>query len=218
MIDASLIDLPWATLVTLASGYIGYFIANVGLKDHHKAIDITFATLVFSLLPTLAYALVLLTCTSLLATYISTVSAVVIAVATGAFWRKKGRKWMYLLLRKYNISWSDSTSSAWQQMFGMTDYVVTEVIVILKDGSELRSLLPGDFEAEPNGSFALGTNGDVIIYATHHRLSASKNWVEYPDVNDATLGALATWIPSGQIASLKLRRVHVDSIPDPSDS
>ncbi|EAP1480041.1 hypothetical protein JMI38_001817 [Salmonella enterica] len=25
MIDASLINLPWATLVTLASGYIGYF-------------------------------------------------------------------------------------------------------------------------------------------------------------------------------------------------
>lgn len=29
VIDASLINLPWATLVTLASGYIGYFIAKL---------------------------------------------------------------------------------------------------------------------------------------------------------------------------------------------
>ena len=32
MIDASLLDLPWATLVTLASGYIGYFMAMYALN------------------------------------------------------------------------------------------------------------------------------------------------------------------------------------------
>lgn len=55
MIDASLINLPWATLVTLASGYIGYFIANVGLKDQHKPIDITFSTLIFGLFAAMVY-------------------------------------------------------------------------------------------------------------------------------------------------------------------
>ncbi|MCZ5725913.1 hypothetical protein O5282_26815 [Escherichia coli] len=42
MFDASLLNLPWATLVTLTSGYIGHFIANVGLKNHHKPIEVTF--------------------------------------------------------------------------------------------------------------------------------------------------------------------------------
>ncbi|STF36571.1 Uncharacterised protein [Escherichia coli] len=47
MFDVSLLNLPWATLVTLTSGYIGYFIANVGLKDHHKPIEVTFSSLIF---------------------------------------------------------------------------------------------------------------------------------------------------------------------------
>ncbi|MFS1538303.1 MAG: hypothetical protein ACL7BU_05945 [Candidatus Phlomobacter fragariae] len=46
MLDSTLLDLSWATLVTLASGYIRYFIANVGLKEHHKPIDILFTTLI----------------------------------------------------------------------------------------------------------------------------------------------------------------------------
>ncbi|PAV05486.1 hypothetical protein CBG25_06330 [Arsenophonus sp. ENCA] len=59
MLDLTLLDLPWATLVTLTSGYISYFIANVGLKEHNKPIDIVFSTLIFSLLPTAIYHLTL---------------------------------------------------------------------------------------------------------------------------------------------------------------
>ncbi len=39
----------------LLSGYISYFITNVGLKDHHELIDIFFSTLIFTLLPTAIY-------------------------------------------------------------------------------------------------------------------------------------------------------------------
>lgn len=55
MFDVSLLNLPWATLVTLTSGYIGYFIANVGLKDHHKPIEVTFSSLIFGLTAMMAY-------------------------------------------------------------------------------------------------------------------------------------------------------------------
>lgn len=58
---------------------------------------------------------------------------------------------MYAFLRKHNISWSDATHSAWQQMFGLTNYRVTELFVVLKDGSGLLSRLPGRFEGLPNG-------------------------------------------------------------------
>lgn len=46
MLNGDLLNLPWATLVTLASGYIGYFIANVGVNEHHKTRDVTFTMLV----------------------------------------------------------------------------------------------------------------------------------------------------------------------------
>ncbi|EEI9429493.1 hypothetical protein RDB90_004333 [Salmonella enterica] len=214
MIDANLINLPWATLVTLASGYIGYFIANVGLKDHHKTVDITFATLVFSLLPTLGYTLISMICTGFFTTYASTTSAVVIAVVTGALWRICGRKWMYGILRALNISWSDNTNSAWQQMFGLTDYRCTELFVILKDGSGLQSRPLSRFEGLPNGPFTLGNSGDVILYVTHTSEPDSDDWIEFEEVIHKSWGALATYIPADQIAKVEIRRNPVKPLPD----
>ncbi|HGB3471631.1 TPA: hypothetical protein ACIVB1_001921 [Salmonella enterica subsp. diarizonae serovar 61:l,v:z35] len=210
MIDASLINLPWATLVTLASGYIGYFIANVGLKDHHKPIDITFSTLIFGLFAAMVYQAFVWTGWG---EYLATLLAVLYAFANGAWWRKYGRKWMYKFLRDHDISWSDSTSSAWQQMFGIIDYRCTELFIILKDGSGLRSSPLGRFEGLPNGPFTLGNNGDVILYVTHTSSSDSEDWIEYEAVIHHSWGDLATWIPADQIARVEVRRVKANSLP-----
>ncbi|HAT1684264.1 TPA: hypothetical protein I8Y21_005042 [Klebsiella oxytoca] len=206
MIDASLIDLPWATLVTLASGYIGYFIANVGLKDHHKPIDITFSTLIFGLFAAMVYQAFIW---KGYGEYLATFSAVTTALINGACWRKYLRKFMYLILRKLDISWSDSTSSAWQQMFGLTDYRCTELFVILKDGSGLRSSPLVNFERLANGPFCLGNSGDIILYITHYKPADRENWVEYdPEaVAHKSWGALASWVPADQIARVEIRRV-----------
>ncbi|MGL9721770.1 hypothetical protein [Symbiopectobacterium sp.] len=203
MLDSTLLDLPWATLVTLASGYISYFIANVGLKEHHKPIDIFFFTLIFSLLPTAIYHVTLWGGVN---AYAATLPPVLLALPLGALWRKYGRKRLYAFLRKHNISWSDSTHSAWQQMFGLTDYRVTELFVVLNDGSGLLSRLPGRFEGLPNGPFTLGNKGDVILYVTHRSPASSDKWVEYGDVIHQDYGALATYIPADQIARIDIRR------------
>lgn len=211
MIDANLINLPWATLVTLASGYIGYFIANVGLKDHHKPIDITFSTLIFGLFAAMVYQAFVWAGWG---EYLAALLAVAYAFANGAWWRKYGRKWMYKFLRDHDISWSDGTSSAWQQMFDHIDYRVTEFYVIMKDGSGLLSRLPGDFEDLPAGPFALGNSGDIILYATHHSPADSEEWIKYDDVVDSSWGALATYIPAEQIARIDIRRRKVDHEAD----
>jgi len=211
MIDASLLDLPWATLVTLASGYVGYFIANVGLKDHHKNVDITFSTLVFGLFSATAYGAF-----PSHAVYWSTLVALATAMITGAIWRKYGRKWMYQIMRALNISWSDGTNSAWQQVFGQIGYRTTEVFVILKDGSGLLSRNLARFEGLPNGPFALGNTGDVILYVTHHSAPDSDDWHEFAGVIDDDWGALATYIPADQIARVEIRRTGVKAASTPS--
>ncbi|BAN99671.1 hypothetical protein E05_49050 [Plautia stali symbiont] len=91
-------------------------------------------------------------------------------------------------------------------MFGLTDYRVTEVFVVLKDGSGLLSRLPGRFEGLPNGPFTLGNNGDVILYVTHRSSANSDDWVEYGDVIHQDYGALATYIPADQITRIDIRR------------
>lgn len=143
MFDVSLLNLPWATLVTLTSGYIGYFIANVGLKDHHKPIEVTFSSLIFGLTAMMAYQAVMW---AGLNAWLAT-PALLCAVTCGAWWRRYGRKWMYRLLWNNDISWSDNTSSAWQAMFDQTGFSVTEVRVILRDGSGMMSRLPGTLKS-----------------------------------------------------------------------
>src|ERR1700754_4140002 len=84
-----LLNLPWATLLTLACGYTGYYIANVGIRDHHKAIDVTFSTLVFGFFSAFLYS-VLRRYTSI---DILSVSAAtfVFAIALGGIWSLYGR-------------------------------------------------------------------------------------------------------------------------------
>ncbi|MFI8017642.1 hypothetical protein ACIF2R_01525 [Serratia marcescens] len=203
MFDSSLLNLPWATLVTLASGYIGYFIANVGLKDQHKTVDVTFSTLVFGLLSALAYDAAIH-----FGIYMATSTAVVIALASGALWRKYGRKSLYWTLRRSDVSWSDSTNSAWQQMFGHTDYRVYEVTVYLKSGTVLLSRNVAQFEGLPNGPCTFGNQGDIIIYVTHRRLASTPGWKEDKAVNNEIYGAAATYIPVDQISRLEIRRAR----------
>lgn len=203
MFDKSLLDLPWPTLVTLAAGYIGYFVANVGVKDQHKAVDITFTALVFGLFSAGIYhASVWVGINA----YMAAFPAVMAAFVAGSCWRKYGRKWMYSLLRKYDISWSDDTSSAWQAMFGHTQYRVTEIFVYLKDGSGLLSRLPGNYEEWPNGPFTLGNHGDISLYVTHRKSINGEAWEEYEGVVHQSWGALATWVPADQIARVDIRR------------
>lgn len=208
MFDVSLLNLPWATLVTLVTGYVSYFIANVGFKDHHQPLEITFSTLVFGLLASLLYSLTLHLYGGHFQQYLATLSALVFAAGSGAFWRKYGRKWMYRVLRKYNISWSDSTRSAWEAMFDHTEFRVTEIFVYLKDGSALLSRLPGNYEDWPNGPFTLGNKGDITLYVTHRRSVNGKEWNQYEGLIDPSWGALATYVPVEQIARVDIRRIR----------
>ncbi|KFK92761.1 MULTISPECIES: hypothetical protein [unclassified Serratia (in: enterobacteria)] len=210
MFDASLLNLPWATLVTLVCGYIGYFIANVGLNEHHRPIDVTFSTLVFGLLASLFYSLTLHLDVGHFQQYLATFSALAFGAGSGAFWRKYARKWMYKFLRHHDISWSDNTSSAWQAMFGHTEFRVTEIYVFLKDGSGLLCRLPGKYEAWPNGPFTLGNKGDITLYVTHRKSTKGKDWVEYEGLVDSSWGAMATYVPVEQIARVDIRRKKVD--------
>ena len=62
MLDAEtltdLAALPWQLQLVLASGYVGYLLAFVGIRHTHKAADTVFGTLAFGLFALAALALV----------------------------------------------------------------------------------------------------------------------------------------------------------------
>jgi hypothetical protein len=84
-----LVNLPWATLLTLASGYAGYYVANVGLRDHHKPIDVIFSALVFGFFSAFAYNIcrVIVDASILWSSVVAFLSATVL----GGLWSRVGR-------------------------------------------------------------------------------------------------------------------------------
>ena len=50
--------LPLSIQLSLASGYTAYHLSYVGIKDHHKTVDVTFITLAFGLVAALSFPLI----------------------------------------------------------------------------------------------------------------------------------------------------------------
>jgi hypothetical protein len=201
--SAELLNLPWSALLTLASGYAAYFVANTGLRDHHKAIDVAFSTLVFGFFGAFAYEFMLrVLAWSLLP---SSVVAFFFAVIFGGLWRKFGRKLLSSTLRLTDVSHSDDLQSAWRSLFDITSVHATQLSVQLKNGTWLQCDDLARFASAPNGPCVLGASGDILMYVTDSRQPG-----EVAIVNDAVeftgWGQEVTYIPASEIARVDLRR------------
>ncbi len=201
--NPELVNLPWATLLTLASGYAAYYIANVGIRDHHKPIDVAFSTLVFGFFSAFVYAL----CRRqydfelLSASFLSFVSAVLI----GAFWSWRGRVWLDRLLRRSDVSFSDDLPSAWVALFRAKTYA-SQLSVKMKDGSWLKCEDLRVFADHPNGPCVLGARGDVLMYVTHIKGPYDNDFEECTWLTDEVWGDEITYIPVDQIIKIDYRR------------
>ena len=200
--ELGLMGLSWATLVTIASGYSGYYIANVGLRDHHKAIEITFASLVFGFFSTAAYLL-----TQMLGggVILATVLAFLVGMSLGAAWSKFGRKLLTRLLREHRVSHSDEMPSALQNVFAETGTDMHRLSVQMTDGTWLVCERMDQFKDAPNGPAVIGRHGDVLLYVTHRR----KPNGEYEAIDDVDLpdwGQEATYVPAAHVRRIDMRR------------
>src|SRR5258708_2914180 len=129
-----LISLPWAPLLVLASGYAGYYVANVGIREHHKPIDVVFAIIVFAFISAFAYNI----CREVFEIPLLWSSAITFAsaIVVGALWSLFGRRNFESLLRKSRVSHSDDLPSAWVALFGVRKEA-TQLSVKIKDGTWL---------------------------------------------------------------------------------
>jgi hypothetical protein len=198
-----LVNLPWATLLTLASGYAAYYVANVGVRDHHKPIDVTFSTLVFGFFSAFVYAICrrqydagLLT-----ASIVSFASAIVI----GALWSLFGRGLLERSLRRSDVSFSDDLPSAWVALFRAKTYA-SQLSVKLKDGSWLKCENLRVFADHPNGPCVLGAKGDVLMYVTHIKSPDDDDFEACTALTDEVWGDEVTYIPADQIVKIDYRR------------
>jgi hypothetical protein len=198
-----LLNLPWATLLTLACGYTGYYIANVGIRVHHKAIDVTFSTLVFGFFSAFLYtALRRYSSIDILS---ASAAAFVFAMVLGGLWSRFGRAIIRALLRKSRTSYSDDLPSAWIALFESSS-TESQLTVKLKDGSWIKCENLDQFKDYPNGPCVLGGKGDLLMYVTHFQGKDADEFEPCPDTINALYGAEITYIPASEIVRLDYRR------------
>lgn len=200
---AVILNLPWATLVTLASGYMGYFIAHHGIRDHHKTIDVAFSTLVFGFFSAFAYQVSRYVGEGPL---LASVFAALTACTIGATWRVWGRRLMRTLLRLGDISHADDVPSAWLSLFNETGVRATQLSVRLKDGTILLCDDLSRFEKKPNGPFVMGSSGDILMYVTDIKEPKAKTWETQEDVEYKDWGSVITHIPAAEISRVRFRQ------------
>ncbi|MFT3987977.1 hypothetical protein [Aestuariivirga sp.] len=195
-----LLTLPAAIQLALASGYAAYCLAYIGIRKHHKNIDTTFITLVFSLIATLVYAI-----------FPENVHAIwsigitfLVTILCGALWRKWGRSALQSVLRSCNVSWANDDPTSLDTITSSTKFNFTQVSVEMKNGTWLQCNEAEKFVTSPHGPFTIGTNGDIAMYLTHEQ-SPGMDDTEAIDVRSPDWGDCITYVPADQIQRIAFR-------------
>ena len=200
--DEKLLALPWQVQVALASGYTAYMASYLGIREHHKSVDVIFRALAFGLI---AVGILQLSppchpVSAIIAAFLTTLSA-------GLLWRKYGRDFYRKFLREFDVSWADDTPSAWARMQEDSHYPISQISVLTDDDTWLFCEDASRYSGEPYGPCILGTNGDIIMYVDKsENKDGQVNTVE--GVIDPGWGALASYIPASKIKQVSIRRIR----------
>lgn len=194
-----LLKLPWEIQVALASGYAAYVVAYTGLRSRHQTIDVLLITLVFSLIASLA--LWLLSGSGELWRGLAALGG---SLTSGLVWRRWGRSLAPKLLRALNATWADDAPSALATLSDNTTNPITQVAVLLDDGTWLECRDASKFADAPHGPCVIGPNGDIALYLTHEETPAGET-KELKNVRDAIFGDRITYVPASRIKRITLR-------------
>lgn len=204
--DFGALDLSWELLLTVATGYAGYFVSNVGSRSHHKAIDVTFSTVVYGFFGTAAYLRLIGLDRPV---WIAVLGAFTCSMVAGGLWSGILRDQFTKLLRRLKVSHNDDLPSALASMFADKHTVATQLSVRLQNGTWLMCDDLDKFRDAPGGPCVLGPAGDVLMYVTHHRDAGGE--YEACEVDVAGWGMELTYLPASQITRIDLRKLPISS-------
>lgn len=183
-----ILALSWNVQVALASGYAAYIISYRGVRAHHSAQDTLFLTLVFSLIASAELWLA-----RSLSPLLAGAGAFFLSIFVGVLWRRRGMQLLTSLLRGPNTTWSDDTPSAWARLQENREYPLSQISVLLKDGTWLHCNQTALFNDAPYAPAVLGTNGDVLMYLTSIKPTDADER-EQPTALDPDFGARLTYV------------------------
>jgi hypothetical protein len=194
-----LLTLPWQQQIVLAAGCASYMTAYMGARGHHRAIEMMFITLTFSLISTFALAI-----TPSWPPVASGLAAVAAPLIIALAWRKWGSHWFVEFMRHGDFTWSNDDPSALATLTANAKHPVTQIAVLLDDGTWLRCDDTAKFNDAPYAPCLLGPSGDVALYLTHEEPPGG-DAKELKTVRNADYGDRLTYVPASRIRCITIR-------------
>ncbi|RWQ65053.1 hypothetical protein [Mesorhizobium sp.] len=190
--------------LAIGAGYLGYLAAYGGIRNHHQQIDVAFLTVAFGLVAT---ASALITSPLMPAAW-AIICSTAAAVAAGILWRKWGRNSVRWALKISRVNFADDDPTVLTALGSDTQHNVSQVLVVLTDGSEFMCQDTAQFRDAPIAPFIYGTDGSIAMYVTHsYRRSETGSLVENirRNTKDAAWGDRMTIVPAASIRNVDLR-------------
>jgi hypothetical protein len=202
-----ILALSWKVQVALASGYAAYIISYRGVRTHHSAQDTIFLSLVFSLIASAELWL-----SRGLSPLFAGGSAFLISVSIGMLWRRRGMKILTNILRAPNTTWSDDTPSAWARLQENREFPLSQISVLVKDGTWLHCNQTALFNDAPYAPGILGTSGDILMYLTSVKPKDGEEREQSTTLSDE-FGSRLTYVPASEIARISFRLMPSINLP-----
>lgn len=197
-----LMNLPWQMQVALASGYAAYMLSSTGIRQHHSAIETTLSSLLFGLIAT-----VVLKVFGGSNPIAAGGAAFFASCAFALIWRKYLSSGIYRVLRAANLTWSDDKPSVWATIMSNSKNPVSQISVLVDDGTWLRCHQTTCFADLPFGPCQLGATGDVALFVTHVvRPGGKEEAIE--DISNDGYGHQITYVPASRICRVAIRFVN----------
>jgi hypothetical protein len=205
--NPDLMKLPWQIQAALASGYATYALSYIGLRDQQRPIDVAFLSLVFSVPATLIFWLL-----APKGPFLLIPIAFVASIGSGIIWRRFIRPFVFPILRKLDVTWSNDDPSALATIVNNRKFPVTQIAVLLDDGTWLRCDDACKFDGTPFAPYLLGLNGDVALYLTHEELAGGE-LKALATVRDSFYGDRITYVPASRVKRITIRHKSTASHP-----
>ncbi len=197
----ALLNLPEYIQIVIATGYIGYSTAKLGLRDKERKDELLYGIIVYGLFGYIAYDLLKPGFTHFLFPAVfSTCFVVVIA----CLWRKYVKRIFNHFFHKIGVLNEDGTPSVWVGMTQCTHAGPTQIKVLLKDGTSLICNDVQSFSDAPFPRYYTDNEGNIGLYVTSLK-KAGGTTKNMPTVRDKNWGDRLTYVPNSEISRIMIR-------------
>ncbi|SRR6266851_6563558 len=198
-------------LLFLAPGYLGFRLYQIDQPWRKlNTIDVIYGSLIFS---TLAYGtyLLLLSIGWADSPARRVGSLLLFSFLYALIWRRFGHAPFHKALHWLGITNEDNSSTAWSQIFNNPKIYLSQIIIHLKDGSQVQCdhthfYHLDDLKRVGVHPYYSDAAGNLYLVCTHRRATPDAEWEEIPDIHcPAPWGIKLSFVPTGEIVRIEAR-------------